>query len=111
MEDRELSSLAYAMGGLGGAPGGLDVGFILMMTTIFVIFYFLLIRPAQQKQKELKEMIQRLNHGDIVETSGGIHGKVTALRDADVTLEIADNVRIKVSRSHISNIIQKAPEK
>jgi len=106
-----LTSIAYAMGGAGGqgAPGG-DFGFILMMTTIFLIFYFLLIRPAQKKQKETKEMIAKLKHGDMVETTGGIQGKVAALTEAVVTLEIAPNVKIKVNRGHITGIVQKTAE-
>ena len=106
-----LNSLAYAMGGTGGggAPTG-DIGFIIMMTSIFIIFYFLLIRPSQKKQKELKEMVAALGHGDMVETSGGIHGKVVALTDTVVTLEIADKVKVKVSRNHIGNVLQKAPK-
>jgi preprotein translocase subunit YajC len=106
-----LTSIAHAMGGMGGqgAPGG-DFGFILMMTLIFVIFYFLLIRPAQKKQKEAKDMISNLKHGDMVETSGGIQGKVTALAEAAVTVEIAPNVKIKINRAHIAAIVQKAAE-
>ncbi len=105
-----MSSLAYAMGAGGqGAPGG-DFGFIIMMTVIFGIFYFLLIRPAQKKQKETKDMIANLKHGDMVETSGGIQGKVTALTEALVTIEIAPNVRIKVNRAHIAGVVQKTTE-
>jgi preprotein translocase subunit YajC len=107
-----LSSIAYAMGGLGGgqgAPGG-DMGFILMMTTIFLIFYFLLIRPAQKKQKETKQLIANLKHGDMVETTGGIQGKVAALTETVVTIEIAPNVRIKVNRGHVTGIVQKVAE-
>jgi len=106
-----LTSIAYAMGGAGGqgSPGG-DFGFILMMTTIFLIFYFLLIRPAQKKQKETKDMIANLKHGDMVETTGGIQGKVAALTEAVVTVEIAPNVKIKVNRAHITGIVQKTAE-
>lgn len=103
--------VAYAMGGFGGGSssgGGADISFIIMMAVVFAIFYFLLIRPQQQKQKELKEMLANLNHGDMVMTSGGIHGKVTALTDTVVTLEIAEKVRIKVSRSFIGTVLQKA---
>jgi len=105
--------LAYAMGGFGGGSGGGsggggDISFIIMMAVVFAIFYFLLIRPQQQKQKEHKEILANLNHGDMVMTSGGIHGKVTALTETVVTLEIADKVRIKVSRSFIGAILQKA---
>ncbi len=106
-----MTSIAYAMGGAGGqgSPGG-DFGFILMMTTIFLIFYFLLIRPAQKKQKETKDLIANLKHGDTVETTGGIQGKVAALTEAVVTVEIAPNVKIKVNRAHITGIVQKPAE-
>lgn len=106
-----MTSIAHAMGGAGGqgSPGG-DFGFILMMTTIFLIFYFLLIRPAQKKQKETKDLIANLKHGDTVETTGGIQGKVAALTEAVVTVEIAPNVKIKVNRAHITGIVQKPAE-
>ena len=106
-----MTSLAYAMGGMPGstgAAGGGDWGFIITMVVIFVIFYFLMIRPQQKKQKELKAMLNNLAYGDTVITTGGIYGKVTGLADAVITLEIADKVRIKVSRSAIGTIIQKA---
>jgi preprotein translocase subunit YajC len=99
---------------MGGAPGGGstggfgDWGFMITMGVIFVIFYFLLIRPQQKKQKELKALLDNLAYGDTVMTSGGIHGKITGLADAVVTLEIADKVRIKISRSAVASIIQKA---
>lgn len=108
-----MTSLAYAMGGIGGDGGaapGADMHFIILMVLIFAIFYFLLIRPQQKKQKAVKEMLDNLNHGDMVVTAGGLHGKITALTDAVVTLEIADKVRIKVSRSHISAVTQKVPK-
>jgi len=106
-----LISIAYAMGGNPGAAGGAAEGgwgFILPMVVIFVIFYFLLIRPQQKRQKELKAMIDNLAYGDTVITSGGIHGKITGLTDTVATLEIADKVRVKVSRGAIGSIIQKA---
>ena len=100
-----MITLAYAMG---GAPGGGDWGFIITMAVIFVIFYFLLIRPQQKKQKELKAMLDNLAYGDTVMTTGGIHGKITGLADAVITLEIADKVRIKVARSAIGAVLQKS---
>lgn len=102
-------SLAYALGAPGGGGGqGGDFQFIIMMAVIFLIFYFLLIRPQQKKQKELKEMINNMKHGDTVITTGGIYGKVTSLTDNTVTLEIAEKVRVKVLRSHIGGIAEKA---
>lgn len=107
-----MISTAYAMGGGtgggGAAAGGMDYGFMIVMAILFAIFYFLLIRPQQQKQKELKDMLTNIAHGDTVVTTGGIHGKVVALTDAIVTLEVADKVRIKVSRTFIGGIVQKA---
>lgn len=109
-----MMNLAYAMGipgggGAGGAGGG-DFSFIIMMGVLFAIFYFLLIRPQQKKQKEIKNMISNLAHGDLVMTSGGIQGKVTALTDTVVTVEIADKVKIKVTRNFIAAVLQKAPK-
>lgn len=108
-----MISKAFAMGSPGtagaqGAGGVGDFSFIIMMAVIFAIFYFLMIRPQQKKQKELKAMLDDLAHGDAVMTSGGIHGKVTGLTDAVVTLEIADKVRIKVARSAIAAVLQKS---
>jgi preprotein translocase subunit YajC len=110
-EEIMLINSAYAMGNIGGgggAGGGTDFGFIIVMAIMFAIFYFLMIRPQQQKQKEIKDMLANLGHGDTVVTSGGIHGKIVALTDTVVTMEIADKVRIKVSRGFISTILQKA---
>jgi len=101
---------AFAMappGGGGGASGGGDISFIIMMAVLFGIFYFLMIRPQQKKQKEMKNMIANLAHGDLVMTTGGIQGKITGLTDTVVTLEVADKVRIKVNRNFISAVLQK----
>jgi len=107
-----LTDIAYAMGGIGGGggAGGGDFSFIIMMAVVFAIFYFLMIRPQQQKQKEIKKMRESLAHGDMIVTVGGIHGKVTAITDTIVTLEIADKVKIKVSRESIGTVTQKATQ-
>jgi len=107
-----MTSLAYAMGGTGtagGGPQGGEMHFIILMILIFAIFYFLLIRPQQKRQKALKEMLDNLHHGDMVVTAGGLHGKITALTDTVATVEIADKVRVKISRNHIATVSQKAP--
>jgi preprotein translocase subunit YajC len=104
-----LLSTAYAMGGGGGfGAGGADPSFFVMMAVLFAIFYFLIIRPQQKKQKELKEMLTNLTYGDVILTSGGLQGKITGLTDTVVTMEIADKVRVKVSRSFVVSILQKA---
>ncbi|MDD5712470.1 MAG: preprotein translocase subunit YajC [Smithellaceae bacterium] len=107
-----MAHLAYAMGSFpsvgGTGAGGADFGFIITMAVIFVIFYVLLIRPQQKKQKETLQMLANLHHGDTVVTTGGIHGKITAITDNVITLEIADKVRIKVSRNYIATVVAKA---
>lgn len=106
-----MTNLAYAMGapGGGGTPGGFaDPSFFIMMAVLFAIFYFLIIRPQQKKQKDLKKMLDSLNYGDLVLTSGGIQGKITGLTDTVVTLEVADKVRVKISRNFIVAVLQKA---
>jgi len=98
-----FADIAYAMG-QGGAPQGQGGGFMGLapLIIIFVIFYFLLIRPQQKKAKEQQQMISSLKKDDLVITNGGIHGRLTAVDDDTVTVEIADKVRIKVSRQSIA---------
>jgi len=73
---------------------------------IFVLLYFLLIRPAQKRQKNHQNLLDKLKKGDSVITSSGILGVIYGLTDTFVTLEIADNTRIRVLRSHISSLTE-----
>jgi len=82
-------------------------GFFLPMIVIFVAFYFLLIRPQQKRQKAHNEVVGALQTGDEVLTAGGILGKVTAVSDHYATLEIADNVEIKIQKSTVSSVVPK----
>lgn len=98
-----MIGIAMAAGG-GGAGGGSPQGGImsfLPLILIFVIFYFLLIRPQQKKAKDHQNYLANLKKGDAVITSGGLHGEITGITDTVVTLEIASNIRVKVSRQHI----------
>ncbi len=103
-----MVNTAYAMGQMGGAGGqaaaGGGFGAFVPIILMFVIFYFLLIRPQQKKAKEHQEMITGLKKGDKVITSGGIHGQITSLDDTTVTIEIAEKVRIKVTRSTLAGL-------
>jgi len=103
-----LTNIAYAMGQGGGAAGQGAGGFTSLIPIIlmFVIFYFLLIRPQQKKAKEHREMISRVKKGDRIVTSGGLHGRVTAVTDSTLTVEIADRVRVKIARGNISQVVQ-----
>lgn len=98
--------LAYAMGlpGGGGGQGSSQYLSFLPIILIFVIFYFLLIRPQQKRGKEHRTLLSNLKVGDQVLTTGGIYGRITGLRDDVVTVEISDKVRVKVSRGHIAGV-------
>lgn len=102
-----MFDLAYAMGAPpeGAAQGQSPFGFFIMMALIIFIFYFLLIRPQQKRQKQHRQFLTNLKRGDMVVTTGGLHGKITGLTDTVVTLEIADNLRIKVSRAYIAGSV------
>ncbi|MEK7783557.1 MAG: preprotein translocase subunit YajC [Candidatus Binatota bacterium] len=97
--------IAYAQTAPGSSGPSTLISF-LPLILVFVIFYFLLIRPQQKKAKEHREILSKLKKNDEVVTSGGIYGKVVALTDTVVTLEVAPNVRIRVNRPQISEIIK-----
>lgn len=77
---------------------------LLPIVLMFVIFYFLLIRPQQKRAKEHKAMLESVQRGDEVVTSGGILGKVTALGDEYITIEIAENVKVRLQRQAIMTV-------
>ncbi len=74
---------------------------------LVVLFYFMLIRPQMKRNKEHKQMLGALSKGDEVVTSGGLAGKVTDIGEAYVTLEVADNVAIKVQKPAIASVLPK----
>ena len=92
--------------GQGGGEGAGGFSAFIPLILMFVIFYFLLIRPQQKKTKEHKEMVASLKKGDRVVTSGGLHGRVTGVTDQTLTVEIADKVRVKVNRANVSALTQ-----
>lgn len=77
---------------------------------IFIIFYFLLIRPQKKAQDEHKKMIAALKKNDEVVTSGGIHGTIVNVKDVVVTLKVDDNVKVDVEKSCIARVKRKAAE-
>ena len=85
-----------------GAAGGVLGSPLIMMVLIFIIFYFLLIRPQQIKQKKHREMLQNLERGDEVVTNGGIHGTIVRIKEDVVTLKVAEKMEIQVSKSAVS---------
>ena len=102
-----MVSEAFAMAGNpAGGQGGDATGSIVMLVAMFAIFYFLLIRPQQKRAKQHKELITNLKAGDQIVTAGGIHGKISSVEDTSITLEIATGVKIKMSRSSITEVKQ-----
>jgi preprotein translocase subunit YajC len=83
-------------------PGGLTL--FLPLIVIMVIFYFLMIMPAQRRQKKVSQMLAELKNGDKVITNGGIYGTIVGLEDDAIQLRIAEQVKIKVSRSAIAGL-------
>jgi preprotein translocase subunit YajC len=103
-----MNSLIPAAWAQGAAPtAGSQIPFILLMVAIFVMFYFVLFRPQQKKQKEHQALISKLGAGDEVVTSGGLLGRITEVGDSFVTLEVADGVRIKVQKFQVSALMPK----
>ncbi|MBB4266823.1 preprotein translocase subunit YajC [Roseospira visakhapatnamensis] len=103
-----LISPAYAQAA--AQPGGFteSLGAFLPLILIFVIFYFLLIRPQQRRMKEHKAMLEAVRRGDRVVTNGGLIGTVTKVAtDSELQVEIADGVRVRVMRDMIANVLSK----
>ena len=109
-----FESIAFAMGGNPGAQGEASGTDMLMqflpLILMFVIFWFLLIRPQQKRAKAHKQMLSELKRGDQVVTASGIIGKILEIDDEQVLLESADS-KLRISRAAIGGLVQsRAPE-
>lgn len=104
-----MTSPAWAQAGPGGAPSLLVNLFPLLL--IFLIFYLLLIRPQQRKQREHEKMLANLKVGDEVLTSGGLYGRIVDLKKDVLTVEVAPNTRVRVARSYIASTLHPATDK
>jgi preprotein translocase subunit YajC len=106
-----LISTAYAQAAAAPTDGGgmQQLMSLAPLVLIFVVFYFLLIRPQQKKMKEHRSMLDALRRGDKVVTGGGIVGTVIKVgTEDDVTVEIADGVRVRVMRGTITSVLSKS---
>ncbi len=108
---------AFAQGAAGGASGGM-AGILgnpmILLVAMLAIFYFLLIRPQQKRQKEHTRMLADLQKGDMIFTVGGLRGKITNLDQTVITMEVAEKIRVKVNRNAVGGLVSKmepAPEK
>jgi len=82
-----------------------SLGPFVPLILLFVVFYFLLIRPQQKQQKARKEMIENLNKGDRVVTIGGIYGVIKEIDEAVISLRVADNLNLKFSRASVDRVV------
>ena len=98
---------AYAQAG--GAPAGFDLISLMPLVLIFVVFYFLLIRPQQKKMKAHREMIAAVKRGERVLTAGGIFGTVVKIEEEEgiLVVEIAKDIRVRVARGTLSEVVTK----
>ncbi len=105
--DSLLDLLVPAAWAQDGAAQGDPLIMFLWLGGIFVLFYFLLIRPQSKKQKEHRQMVEALSAGDEVVTAGGVLGRITDVSDQFLTVEVASNVAIKVQRHTIAAVLPK----
>lgn len=103
-----MVDLAYAAGSATGGTSSSGFMSFIPLIFMFAIFYLLLIRPQQKKAKEHKALLETLQKGDQVVTAGGIHGKVTAIDDGVVVVEVATGVNIRINKAFIASIVKKA---
>ena len=101
-----MINTAYAQAA-GGAQGGMDLVGLMPLVLLFVLLYFLMIRPQAKRAKEHRNMLQALQKGDEVVTSGGTLGKVINVGEQFITLEIAPNVEIKVQKPSVQTLLPK----
>ncbi len=103
-----LISPAYAQAAAPAAPGAASMMSTLMLPVLLlVVMYFIMIRPQMKRAKEHRAMVEKLAKGDEVITSGGIAGVVRDIGDSFVTLEVSDNVTLRVQRGAIGNVLPK----
>ena len=100
-------NIAHAMGSQAGQGQGSSQWMgLLPLVLLFVVFYFLLIRPQQKKQKQHKTFLENLKKGDEVVTAGGLYGRITGITDNIVTVEIAEKIRVKVTKNSVVDLVK-----
>ncbi len=89
-------------------PGGGIGSFFVPLIFIFIIMYFVMIRPQKKRQEQQQKLITSLKTGDRVVTNAGIHGLISNVKESTVLLKVADNVKIEVDKSAITNVLKEA---
>jgi len=109
----QMLGMPDGAGGGGTGSGGGGTQLITMLVTfglIIVVFYFLVIRPQNKKQKDAKKMLQSISKGDRVVTIGGLHGSVESVKEDAVVLKVDDNVKLKFSKSAVAQVLERKGE-
>ncbi len=104
-------SNAYAQAAGGAPAGGSSLMSLLPLVAMFVVLYFIMIRPQMKRQKEHKAMIDALAKGDEVVTAGGLLGRVTKVEDNVVSIELASNVEVRCQRNSVVQVLPKGSVK
>jgi len=103
-----MNNIMFALSGASqGGEGGNPFMMFVPIILIFVVFYFILIRPQQKKQKAHQALLTQLKKGDRVVTNGGLYGTVSDAKDHVVVLKIAENVKVEVVKSAVATVIEK----
>jgi len=105
-----LGPLARLMGAPAGGEGGNPIMSFLPLVAIIAIFYFLILRPQNKKQKETQKMLSALRKGDRVITVGGIHGVIQSVKESTVIIKVDENVKLEFNRAAISTVSSQARE-
>ncbi|MFN0125860.1 MAG: preprotein translocase subunit YajC [Verrucomicrobiales bacterium] len=105
-----LALLAQSPAPAGNPSSSSGLMSFLPIILMFVIFYFIAIRPQRKKQQELAAQISALKGGDHIVTTGGIYGIVSSLQEKTLTLKIADNVKIKIDKTAVAGVVKKSAD-
>lgn len=100
-----FSLLAQAQNAPAPSPGG-GIGFFVPMILIFVMMYFVMIRPQKRRQQEQQRLVNALKTGDKVVTNAGIHGLISNVKDSTVIVKVADNVKIEMEKSAVTTVLK-----
>lgn len=102
-----MEFLLFAMGAQPQEGEGGMMSTLIMFGAIFLIFYFMIIRPQQKRQKEKEKMISEMKKGDKVITSGGIHGTVAGMDEKTILVDLGNNVKVTVERASVTVVVDK----
>jgi preprotein translocase subunit YajC len=106
----DMLSMIFAQaqtGSPGAMPGG-GIGFFVPLIFIFIIMYFVMIRPQKKRQEQQQKLVGSLKTGDRVVTNAGIHGLISNVKETTVLVKVADNVKIEIDKSAITNVLKEA---